>query len=47
MHSCQTAIDELFDKLEKATDKLEAQKAEFDQELQQLVDGKEGEKVGG
>ncbi len=47
MHSSQTAIDELFDKLEKATDKLEAQKAEFDQELQQLVDGKEGEKVGG
>ena len=47
MHSCQTAIDELFDKLEKATDKLEAQKSEFDQELQQLVDGKEGEKVGG
>jgi ATP-binding cassette subfamily F protein 3 len=47
MHSCQTAIDELFDKLEKATDKLEAQKAEFDRELHALENGKEGEKVGG
>ncbi len=39
MHSCQTAIDELFDKLEKATNKLEVQKAEFDQELHALENG--------
>jgi ATP-binding cassette subfamily F protein 3 len=39
MHSCQSAIQELFDKLEKASDELDAQKAEFERELQQLGDG--------
>jgi ATP-binding cassette subfamily F protein 3 len=39
LHSCQTAIDELFDKLEKATDELDSQKAEFDRLLQQLENG--------
>ena len=39
MHSCQSAIEELFDKLEKATDELETQKAGFDWELQELENG--------
>lgn len=39
MHSCQSAIDELFEKLEKAAAEMDAQKAEFDRELQQLGDG--------
>ena len=39
IHSCQLAINELFDKLEIATEELDVQKAEFDRELQQLADG--------
>ena len=39
IHSCQSAINDLFDKLEIATDELDAQMAEFDRELQHLADG--------
>jgi ATP-binding cassette subfamily F protein 3 len=36
IHACQTAIDELFNELEKVTDELDTQNAEFDRELKAL-----------
>ena len=36
IHSCQTAIDELFDKLEKTTGEFDRQNAVFEEELRQL-----------
>ena len=38
LHACQTAIDELFKELEKITDELDAQNAEFDRRLNELDD---------
>ena len=38
LHACQTAIDELFKELEKITDELDAQNAEFDRRLNELND---------
>jgi len=36
LHACQTAIDELFQELEKITDELDAKNAEFDRMLSEL-----------
>jgi ATP-binding cassette, subfamily F, member 3 len=36
LHACQTAIDELFQELEKITDELNAKNAEFDRMLTEL-----------
>ena len=32
IHACQTAIDELFNELEKVTDELDTQNAEFNRD---------------
>jgi ATP-binding cassette subfamily F protein 3 len=39
LHACQSKIDGLFDELEKASEALETQNAEFDRELKQLENG--------
>jgi ATP-binding cassette subfamily F protein 3 len=36
IHSCQSAIDNLFDKLEQSTIALEKQKTLFEKKLEQL-----------
>jgi ATP-binding cassette subfamily F protein 3 len=38
IHACQTAIDELFDELEKVTGELDIKNAEFNRELKELDD---------
>lgn len=38
LHACQTAIDELFQELEKITDEFDAKNADFDRRLSELDD---------
>jgi ATP-binding cassette subfamily F protein 3 len=38
IHACQSAMDRLFEELEKVTDEIDSRNAVFDQELRQLDD---------
>ena len=43
IHTCQSAIDQLFDELETITDEFDLQNAVFEDQLKQLESELEGE----
>ena len=42
IHTCQSAIDQLFDKLEKSTDEFDLQNTVFEDQLNQLASELDG-----